>query len=43
MLQGFHKGTFVVTLLVAVVVAGLIFNATTKKRYNETIFGKKVA
>lgn len=42
MLQGFHKGTFVVTFLTAVVVAGLIFNAYTKKKYGENIYGKKI-
>lgn len=40
--QGFHKGTFVVTLIVSIVVAALIFNAYTKKKYGETILGKKV-
>jgi hypothetical protein len=40
-LQGFHKGTFVVTLIIAVIVAALIFNAYTKKKYNEPLFGKK--
>lgn len=43
MLQGFHKGTFVVTLLISVVVAALIFNNYTKKKYGETITGKKLA
>ena len=42
MIQGFHKGTFIVTLIIAIVVAGLIFNAYTKKKYGETIYGKKV-
>ena len=43
MLQGFHKGTFIVTLVIAIIVAGVIFNNYTKKKYNEDIFGKKIA
>lgn len=41
-LQEFSKKTFVVTLLISVVVAALIFNSYTKKKYNESIFTKKV-
>jgi len=36
----FHFKTFIVTLLVAVVVSGLIFNAVSKKRCGVNIFGK---
>jgi len=36
----FHFRTFIVTLLVAVVVSGLIFNAVSKKRCGVNIFGK---
>jgi hypothetical protein len=43
MLQGFHTGTFVVTLVIAIIVAALIFNNHTKKKYGEDIYGKKVA
>jgi multisubunit Na+/H+ antiporter MnhE subunit len=39
-LQGFSKGTFIVTLIVAVIVSALIFNAYTKKKYNQSIFVK---
>ena len=42
MYADFHKKTFVVTLLVAIVVAGLIFNNYTKKKYGENIYGKKI-
>lgn len=42
MFTNFSKGTFVVTLLVAIVIAGLIFNNYTKKKYGETIYGKKI-
>jgi hypothetical protein len=42
MIKGFHTGTFVVTLILSIVVAGLIFNTYTKKKYGEPILGKKV-
>lgn len=41
-LKEFHKGTFVVTLIISIIVAALIFNCYTTKKYGETIFGKKV-